>query len=387
MRKISLLFLLSLLISLPLFAQEDIKITHAPYLQNLGENEVTIVWTVNKPSIGWVELAPDDGTHYYQTERLKFFHAKDGIKLTSTVHSVRLKGLKPGTSYRYRVYSQDVLSHQGWRVIYGNVAATDVYGKKPLTFKTSDHAQQSVNFAMVNDIHGKSDMLEKLVSHCDLKTTDLFLFNGDMVSIFNSEKEIFDGFMTKATELFASELPMYYTRGNHETRGSFATAFHDYFSPGQDHIYYMFRQGPVCFVILDSGEDKPDTDMEYAGITVYDEYRTEQAEWLKTVLESKEYKEAPFKVVVCHMPPFGGWHGEQEVKDKFVPLLNNADVDVMLCGHLHRYMRNEPKDGVKFPVIVNSNNTVLKAEAQNNKLSIKVLDQEGKEVDKVIINK
>lgn len=387
MNKINLFFLFCLLTTLPLFAQEDIKITHAPYLQNLGENEVTIVWTVNKPSVGWVELAPDDGTHFYRTERPKVFNAKNGIKLTSTVHTVHLKGLESGTRYRYRVYSQEVLSHVGWKVIYGNVAATDVYSQKPLVFKTSDHAMQTVNFAMVNDIHGKSDMLEKLVSHCDLKATDLFLFNGDMVSIFNSEKEIFDGFMSKATELFASELPMYYTRGNHETRGSFATSFQDYFSPGQEHIYYMFRQGPVCFVILDSGEDKPDTDLEYAGITVYDQYRTEQAEWLKKVLESKEYKEAPFKVVVCHMPPFGGWHGELEVAEKFIPLLNNADVDVMLCGHLHRYMRNEPKDGVKFPVIVNSNNTLLKAEVMNNKLSIKILDQDGKEMDKLIINK
>ena len=387
MKKISLFFLFFLLTALPVFAQEDIKITHAPYLQNLGENEVTIVWTVNKPSIGWVELAPDDGTHYYQTERPKFFNAKNGIKLTSTVHAVHLKGLKPGTRYRYRVYSQEVLSHVGWRVRYGNVAATSVYGKEPLAFQTSDHGRQTVNFAMVNDIHGKSDVLEKLISHCDLKSTDMFLFNGDMVSIFNSEREIFEGFMDKATALFASEIPMYYTRGNHETRGSFATAFQDYFSPKQEHIYYTFRQGPVCFVILDSGEDKPDSDLEYAGINVYDQYRTEQAEWLKGVLESKEYKEAPFKVVVCHIPPFGGWHGDQEVLDKFIPLLNNANVDIMLCGHLHRYIRNEAKDGVKFPVIVNSNNTVLKAEAQNNKLSIKVLDQDGKEVDKLIVNK
>ena len=387
MNKISLLFILSVLITFSAYAQDDIKITHAPYLQNLGENEVTIVWTANKPSIGWVELAPDDGTHYYQTERPKFFNAKNGIKLTSTVHSVHLTGLKPGTRYRYRVYSQEVLSHVGWRVIYGNVAATSVYGKQPLTFLTSDHSRQSVNFAMVNDIHGKSDLLEKLISHCDLKKTDMFLFNGDMVSIFNNEKEIFEGFMDKATELFASEIPMYYTRGNHETRGSFATAFQDYFSPKQEHIYYMFRQGPVCFVILDSGEDKPDSDLEYSGITVYDQYRTEQAEWLKKVLESKEYKEAPFKVVVCHMPPFGGWHGEQEVAEKFIPLLNNAGVDIMLCGHLHRYMRNEPKDGVRFPVIVNSNNTVLKAEAGAKELNIRILDMEGKEVDMLTINK
>lgn len=387
MNKINLFFLFLLLATLPAFSQDDIQITHAPYLQNLGENEVTIVWTVNKPSVGWVELAPDDGTHFYQTERPKFFNAKNGIKQTSTVHAVHLKGLKAGTRYRYRVYSQEVLSHVGWRVIYGNVAATSVYGKQPLEFQTSDHSRQAVNFAMVNDIHGKSDLLEKLVSHCDLKTTDMFLFNGDMVSIFNSEKEIFEGFMDKATELFASEIPMYYTRGNHETRGSFATAFQDYFSPKQEHIYYMFRQGPVCFVILDSGEDKPDSDLEYAGITVYDQYRTEQAEWLKGVLESKEYKEAPFKVVVCHIPPFGGWHGNEEVAEKFMPLLNNAGVDIMLCAHLHRYIRNDAKEGVRFPIIVNSNNTVLKAEADSRALNIKILDTEGKEIDKLTITK
>lgn len=387
MNKINLFFLFLLLTTLPAFSQDDIQITHAPYLQNLGENEVTIIWTVNKPSVGWVELAPDDGTHFYQTERPKFFNAKNGIKQTSTVHAVHLKGLKAGTRYRYRVYSQEVLSHVGWRVIYGNVAATSVYGKQPLEFQTSDHSRQAVNFAMVNDIHGKSDLLEKLVSHCDLKTTDMFLFNGDMVSIFNSEKEIFEGFMDKATELFASEIPMYYTRGNHETRGSFATAFQDYFSPKQEHIYYMFRQGPVCFVILDSGEDKPDSDLEYAGITVYDQYRTEQAEWLKGVLESKEYKEAPFKVVVCHIPPFGGWHGNEEVAEKFMPLLNNAGVDIMLCAHLHRYIRNDAKEGVRFPIIVNSNNTVLKAEADSRALNIKILDTEGKEIDKLTIAK
>ena len=120
-----------------------------------------------------------------------------------------------------------------------------------------------------------------------------------MVSVFNEENHIFDGFMDTATKLFASEIPMYYTRGNHETRGAFATEFQRYFSAKEENIYYTFRQGPICFVILDTGEDKPDSDIEYAGITVYDEYRTEQAEWLRRVLDSKEYKDAPFKIIVA----------------------------------------------------------------------------------------
>lgn len=35
-----------------LFAQERIQIKYGPYLQNMKETEVTIVWVANKTSIG-----------------------------------------------------------------------------------------------------------------------------------------------------------------------------------------------------------------------------------------------------------------------------------------------------------------------------------------------
>lgn len=88
------------------------------------------------------------------------------------------------------------------------------------------------------------------------------------------------------------------------------------------------------------------------------------------------------------MPPFGGWHGEVDIAEKFVPLLNAAKPDVYLCGHLHNYIRNEAgKDGVAFPVIANSNNTLLKAEVQGNKMDIRILDLSGKETDRLVIEK
>lgn len=368
-------------------AESQIRLVHGPYLQNLGTDEVTIVWLSDKPSVGWVELAPDDDTNFYATERPRFYDASNGVKNTSTIHTVKLKGLKPGTSYRYRVFAQEVLSHIGHKIVYGYYAATDVYSKKPLTFRTSDPANPSVSFAMVNDIHGKNDLLEGLISKCDMKKTDFVLFNGDMVSVFNEENHIFDGFMDKATQLFASETPMYYTRGNHETRGAFATEFQRYFSPKEENIYYTFRQGPICFVILDTGEDKPDTDIEYAGITVYDEYRTEQAAWLRKVLDSKEYKEAPFKVIVAHIPPIGGWHGNLEVENKFMPLLREARPDLMLCGHLHRFIHQKTDAKTPFPILVNSNNSVLKVTADPNKMDVQVIDVDGKMLDEFTIKK
>jgi hypothetical protein len=387
MKKITCILVFFLCACLSARSAEDIHLIHGPYLQNLTANEVTIVWIADKPSVGWVELAPDGDDSFYSTERPKTFDSRCGVKNTSTVHVVQLKGLQPNTRYRYRVYAQEVLEHKSNHVIYGNCAATDVYDKKPLTFKTCNQNAPSISFAMVNDIHGRNDVLTTLISKCDLKSTDFFIFNGDMVSIFNDEEQVFSGFMDTATKLFASQTPMYYTRGNHETRGTMATEFQRYFSPKQPNIYYTFRQGPIFFVILDTGEDKPDNDIEYAGITDYDNYRTEQVNWLREVLQSKEYKEAPFKIVVGHMPPENGWHGQREIMTKFVPLLNEAKPDLMLCGHLHLYRHDAPTSAINFPIIVNSNNSVLQAVANGNELKVKVTDVTGKELDQFSIRK
>lgn len=386
MKKILLLTAFTLLAALPSFSQDAFKINHGPYLQSLGETRVTVVWTTNRKAVSWVELAPDDDTHFYLTERPKHFASENGFKTVSTVHSVQLENLQPGTVYRYRVYSREVLSHQGTDVQYGKVAASAVYKKEPLRFTTSAPSEENVSFAVVNDIHGKNDVLERLLSHADQERNDLVFFNGDMVSNIQSEEQLFAGFMDTAVKLFASETPMYYSRGNHETRGNFASAFPEYFPTSSGKLYYLFRRGPVCFVVLDCGEDKPDSDIEYSGIVAFDQYRTKQAAWLKEALQSEEFREASYKVVICHMPPFGGWHGEQEIAGKFVPLLNEAGAQVMLCGHLHRPVRSEAgEDGRKFPVLVNDDATMLRVNAGAEQMKIEVVDQEGKVMDTMVI--
>ena len=137
-KKITLLAAITMAGTLQLMA--GIKIQHGPYLQNLDEHEATIVWVTDKPSTGWVETAPDDGTHFYAEERPKTFDTKIGIKNTSRVHAVKLTGLQPGTVYRYRVCSQEITSHEGAKVTYGDITSSDVFYKAPPTFTTNDHA-------------------------------------------------------------------------------------------------------------------------------------------------------------------------------------------------------------------------------------------------------
>lgn len=370
------------------FAQEQIAIKHGPYLQNLKETETTIVWVANKASVGWVEVVPDDGTSYYRFERSRFFDSTNGVKNVSELHAVRITGLKPGTSYRYRIYSQEVLERKGEEIVYGNVAAPSIYDKRSLKFTTNDRNKPATSFVMLNDIHGNTDYIPKLLNNAGFKETDMIIYNGDMMNWLMDEEDLFKGFMDVTVDLFATHKPMYYARGNHETRGLFAASFQHYFSPKEPHLYFLLRQGPVCFIFLDTGEDKPDSDIEYHGITDYDNYRTEQAKWLSEIVKSPDFLDAKFKVVIAHMPPLPDqdlWHGQGEVLEKFVPILNDAQVDVMLSGHLHQYFNNKPTDKVHFPVIDNSSNTVLKGVIEGNQLNMEVKNMNGEVIDKISI--
>ena len=363
-----------------------IEIQHGPYLQNVTGTEATFVWISDSLSVGWVEIAPDDGLEFYAAERPRWFDAQSGIKNESRVHAVRVTGLQPGTKYRYRVFAREVKEHKGNYVCYGRTDGTPGYGNPgPYSFKTLDTEAQKVTFTMLNDIHGDTEKMRTLLSHTDLDNTDMILFVGDMVSVFENEEQVFSGFMDEAVELFAKQVPMYYTRGNHETRGKSAYTFQNYFSPFSEHIYYMYRQGPVCFIALDSGEDKPDSDIEYYDLTMYDAYRTEQAEWLKKAVQSEEFKTAPFKVVTCHIPPIDSWHGDLEVAEKFIPILSAAGIDIMLCGHLHAHVNSPAGEVASFPILVNSNDSSVNVEADSNTLKIKVVDMSGKVRDTITL--
>lgn len=385
--KRNFIVLLSLCLSIVfLNAQEKIKISHLPYIQALTDSTVSIIWTSNKDAIGWVELAPDDKTHFYQQERPKIFSGKYGFKNVGTVHQVDLKGLKPGTKYRYRVYNQEVLKHEGTSVQYGEYAATNVYREKPLTFSTPG-PKSNVTFAVINDIHGKNDVMTSLIKQVDLENTDFIVFNGDMVDNLLSEEQMYNGFMDTAIKLFASEKPMYYSRGNHETRGPFATSYPKYFPTSSGELYYMFNQGDACFIVLDCGEDKPDSDIEYSGIVDMDAYRTEQAKWLEKAVSSPAYKNAKYKIIICHIPPVLGWHGMEDIRNKFVPILNKAGAQIMLSGHMHRHEILKPDQEVNFPVIINSNVNLIKVNLDQNQGTFKIYNQEGKMIEEVVIGK
>lgn len=379
MRKILLLLIFILGLS---ETGKAVKIVYGPYLQMVSETEASIVWVTDKKSLSWVEIAPDDGMNFYAEQRPQFFETFLGRKVLGTVHKIKLTGLAKGTTYRYRIFSQEVMEEQDYQIFYGPIASTNVYTKAPLTFRTLDSSQGKVRFFMVNDIHGDNQLFNSLLKEVKKGETDFVLFNGDMVSHMDSEQQLFEGFVTSAVNKFASEIPFYMVRGNHESRGRFAQNYLEYFPTPTGMPYYTFKQGPVFFIIMDGGEDKPDNDIEYLGTGAFDAYREEEAAWLRKVVASQEFKTAPFKVVVIHIPPTQStWHGPLHTKKMFVPILNEAGIDLMLCGHLHQHIYAEPgTEGCNFPLLINSNKQVLDVSADHKTLNIVVKDEAGNQV-------
>lgn len=59
--------------------------------------------------------------------------------------------------------------------------------------------------------------------------------------------------------MFATSTPFELVRGNHETRGKMARIYPKLFPKKNGKIYGSYRIGDIMIVMIDCGEDKPDT--------------------------------------------------------------------------------------------------------------------------------
>lgn len=362
------------------YSAQAIKILHGPYLQAVTDTEATIMWVTDVDALSWVEVAPEDGKHFYYKDRPKFYQTFHGKRVIGTIHQVKITGLEPGTKYRYAIASKEVIEQKGNRISYGHVVSTNVYRKGAQTIPTLDPKKESIEFVVMNDVHGKNDKMEAYLKHnFDKKTTDMVIFNGDMVSSVPSEQTFYTNFLDTAVKHFASDVPFFFVRGNHENRGKFSTTYLDLFPTTTGNPYYTFTHGNTFFIMLDGGEDKPDNNIEYYETGAYDAYRAEVAEWLKKVVESEECKNAKHRIVFLHMPPIDGhkmWHGTKQVREMYIPILNKANIDVMLCGHVHTYSYHT--DQSEFPILVNSFDDALKVKINAEGIKVDVVNMEGK---------
>lgn len=356
---------------------QELRITHGPYLCDMTHDGVTVVWTTSKPALSWVEASPADSLNAPALRQARYYQTVAGRKLACrTLHAVRVRGLQPGTDYRYRIFSQEV---QSWpdvnNVTYGKTLDADASRRRAYEFRTFPQAGSGCSFIVLNDIHGKADYMTRLCKSVDFSKLGFVAFNGDMSSSVESGEQLFKAYLDASVSLFATGTPILFTRGNHETRGVFADSLGDYF-PGQDGRFYgIYRYGDVCILLLDCGEDKPDDHAEYNGLADYDAYRIEECEWLKRAVCSDEFLSASARIVLLHIPPMAeAWHGSVHLNELFVPVLNEAGIDLMLCGHDHAYsFRPAGEQGTQFPIVVNDNKSYVRCDVADSLIRVQVV--------------
>ena len=318
-------------------------------------------------------------------ERRKFYQSPLGKKAAGTLHAIKIDGLKPDTLYNYRAFSKKVMFEQGEATYYGFTASTKVYRKEPLKFRTLGSAKKKIRFSVLNDTHERVKYIKNMLSVVPEKT-DFLLLNGDMVSNIVSRDKFLSSFVDDFAAFCANGTPMFYARGNHETRGNLAMDILEYFPTDTNKTYYPFKVGPAMFVVLDSGEDKPDSDIEYFDRADFDNFRERQAEWFKNVVASKEFREAPVKILISHIPPaWGDWHGSKHFQKHFAETINGAGFSLILSGHLHKYEFYAPSNLINVPNIVNSNKEMLNVKVGERKIEVAFVNEKGEKARDTLV--
>lgn len=377
MKRRNLLLLFIVWLSLHATAQTGFQISHGPYLQEVTVDGATFVFLTSDKSFSCIELKQPG-----ETAPVRYYHSTNGLRdANNTFHSIRVENLKGGTNYEYRIVSKKMLSFEPYKVTFGDSITSQWY-----PFQTVDPKKKGATLFVTSDIHSDAAKLESLLKLCDYKTCDAFFYAGDIMNYMNSEEAPFTSFIDTSVRLFASSVPFEVVRGNHETRGDMARIYPRFFPKKDGKIYGSYLLGDIMVVMIDCGEDKPDTHPVYAGLTDFDAYRTEQAEWLKELVKTPEFKKAAYRIVISHFPmeiesdeyKQAVGHGLYDLQQKFLPILNRANIDLMVSGHTHRFAFHEPSaGGCRFPILVGSADSGARINLNNGKIHIKAVDSKG----------
>ena len=372
-------------------------LTHGPYLQELTQDGVTVVFEHGTPAVSWIEIrekGQTESTQYFQTVngRVKAYSqilSKKNPSVPVQNFAIRAEGLKPATTYEYRIRSQKIQSYDsnGVRTLIG---LSNNYSSPWKEFTTQDPQQTEHHIFITSDMHNKPDSLVALLRYLDYATCDRFIYNGDMTDyIQNGVEEPYSGYIDASVRLFAQNRPFEVVRGNHETRGDMSRHFMDYFPHKSGHIYNAYRWGDLEIILLDSGEDKLDSHVEYYGMASFYSYREEMARWFQELIQTDEFLTAKYRIVICHFTmmldngkPTDEFGGEPQLISLIQPLLKQCDIDLLISGHYHpktyTYVeKNYKNKGNQFEEYNIGAHSGMRLDIANNNIHIKIVSTKG----------
>lgn len=245
------------------------------------EHGLEAVWGVSRLSRGFLEWETEGGTAGVA--------GTDAFGLTpqgDRVLRVRLDGLPAGTRGRIR----------------SRTTAAD--GESVLSdwkrFRTLDAGASSTRFVMWNDTHVNQETLRQL--HDVTPEADFLIWNGDTCNDWVQEDLLIPTLLHPGGCDITLGRPLFLTWGNHDVRGAHAFRMSSVVATPDGRPFYAFRSGPVAVICLHTGEDKPDDHPSFQGRVAFDALRAEQTRWLTEVIRRPELRDAPYRLVFCHIP-------------------------------------------------------------------------------------
>lgn len=284
------------------------------------------------------------------------------------LHSVKLRPLKPGTVYEYRIN-----------------------GETGGSFQTLDPAEADFSFAACADTHARSQELAGFLQQKHIRNADLLIHLGDTVSGVTGIGSYYDGFLAPLCKFW--DKPFYVARGNHEARGNAPGLFFDTIYPDGRKAYHGFLHKGVYFLFLDASE-------EY---NADPQFWEEQRKWLHETIQSNDFKNARFRVLISHYAlHLVKGKTLHRLFDSLPPEVQNS-FDLALAGHHHcdikilpgankvvsthpKYTGIAPEKVLPFLRMINFGGT-FSVEKHSNSLTVTRFDASGKPIDSFTIRK
>ncbi|MGF9915584.1 phosphodiester glycosidase family protein [Paenibacillus ehimensis] len=234
---------------------------------------------------------------------------------TVRVHKATASGLEPGTQYVFRAgdghgnYSQN-----------GTLQTAAATGERTkFIFLADSQASNEAGFKLWGDILKKA-----MTDHPD---TEFVVQGGDLVEDGFKENEWNMWF--NAAQGILMQTTVVPVVGNHEVTGTRKTEdYLAHFNHPQNGIdslkgsNFSFDYKNAHFVVLNS-----EYDFE------------QQKEWMRKDLAATDKK---WKIVAFHRGPFGSMYDSEHIRDTWTPIFDEFQVDLVMNGHDHVYVRTYP---------------------------------------------
>ena len=355
----------------------------SPVVSGPAADAIAILQPVQRLTTGHLEFAVEDGP----------WQRVDGdeaglMPLSEHVLKFRLPPLPPGKVVKYRIVARSA----GWVKIrqfyHGEFKAGAPQVSAERSFRTLDPGADTTAFAVWNDTHENTETLKALEALTTPLRPDFMLWNGDQSNDVHFERDMAGQFLNPAGLAIADRWPLAYVRGNHDVRGPAAWSLPDFTGTPEDRYYYGFRSGPLAAIVMDTGEDKPDDSPYLSGLGAFQKLQRQQAEWLKSLVRESWFREAPHKVLFCHIPLWfkhpriPNSDGTKYCRDLWVPTLVKAGVKLVVSGHTHDFLWMPAKDGQPIAQLIGGAPqpqyaTFIQGTATNSELKMKMTKLNG----------